>query len=676
MRCRVWTARERAERGRAAVWSAGVYGTLNPPAVPTAPQLPPLLRDAAIAVASLDLTGHIADANDALAAAGGYTLEQLRGRSFFDFLEPEAAADARARFATLTSGAAATYHAERRYRSADGRMHDVELTVSLVRDDQGAATGCLAVLQDLTPHKAALRDAARRTAQLEAVIENMPAAVYISDGTGLKTVNARGLAQLGFASIDEIAGRLDVVAERLHVRDALTGVPVPPDQGSLARALRGERVETEVLLTRAETGDERLLHVVAAPVMLDGKIVEAVALTQDITDQRATADALRWSEARYRGLIEQSPLSVQILAPDGRTLQVNAAWERLWGVKLADIAEYNILRDPQLVERGLMPTIERAFQGEPGLLPAILYDPDQTIPDKSSHEDPRRWVRAAIYPVKGPAGEVREVVLIHEDITEQMHADERRRAVESERERLLHAAQGAHADLQAAARVKDEFLATLSHELRTPLNAVLGWAKILRSRPIGDETTHAAAVIERNAVAQARLIEDLLDLSRIITGKTRLNVDDVDIRGVASDALESLRPAAEAKRISLTLNAGDDIPVLSADGHRLQQIYWNLLSNAVKFTEAGGSVTVSIAADEQCVTSLVSDTGIGVRADVLPIVFDRFTQGDSSSTRAYSGLGLGLSIVRHLVELHGGTVIASSAGPGHGSTFGFRLPRG
>jgi signal transduction histidine kinase len=183
-------------------------------------------------------------------------------------------------------------------------------------------------------------------------------------------------------------------------------------------------------------------------------------------------------------------------------------------------------------------------------------------------------------------------------------------------------------------------------------------------------------VIERNAVAQARLIEDLLDLSRMITGKTRLNVDEVDIRGLASDALDSLRPAAEAKHISLTLNAGADIPVLTADGHRLQQIYWNLLSNAVKFTEAGGSVSVSITADEQSVTSLVSDTGIGVRADILPSVFDRFTQGDSSSTRAHSGLGLGLSIVRYLVELHGGTVIASSAGPGHGSTFGFRLPRG
>ena len=646
------------------------------PAVPTAPQLPPLLRDAPIAVASLNLAGHIVDANHALIAAGGYAVEQLRGRSFFDFLDPEAAEDARTRFATLTSGAASTYRAERRYRSADGRMHDVELTVSLVRDDHGAPAGCLAVLQDLTPHKLALREAARRAAQLEAVIENMPAAVYISDGAGLKRVNARGLAQLGFSNLAEVGRNLDLVSARLQLRDPVTGDAVPPEQRSFVRALRGERVETEVRLTHGETGQDRLLHVVAAPVLLDGAIIEAVAVTNDITDQRATEEALRWSESRYRGLIEQSPLSIQILSPDGMTVQVNAAWERLWGVKLVDIAEYNILRDPQLVERGLMPTIERACQGEAGQLPAILYDPDRTIPDKSSHEDPRRWVRASIYPVKGPAGDVREVVLIHEDITEQMRADERRRAVESERERLLVAAQQAHAELQAASRVKDEFLATLSHELRTPLNAVLGWARILRSRPLGEQTAHAAAVIERNAVAQARLIEDLLELSRIITGKTRLNVDQVDLRGLAVDALDSVRPGAEAKRISLTLSAADEIPVLTADGHRLQQIYWNLLSNAVKFTEPGGSVTLTIAVDEQSVTSTVADTGIGVPADVLPIVFDRFTQGDSSSTRAHAGLGLGLSIVRYLVELHGGTVLAASAGPGQGSTFGFRLPRG
>jgi signal transduction histidine kinase len=310
-----------------------------------------------------------------------------------------------------------------------------------------------------------------------------------------------------------------------------------------------------------------------------------------------------------------------------------------------------------------------------GLLPAILYDPDRALPKVSSHEDPRRWVRAVIYPVRGPAGDLREVVLIHEDITEQVRADHQRQASERERERLLGEAQAAQRELETASRMKDEFLAVLSHELRTPLNAVLGWARILRSRAVGEQTAHAAAVIERNAEAQARLIDDLLDLARIITGKTQLALDQVDVGALASGALESLRPAADAKRIALALDIPEPLPILSADPQRLQQVFWNLLSNAVKFTEVGGSVAMSVVADAERVTAQVIDTGIGIPAAVLPVVFDRFTQGDSSSTRAHSGLGLGLAIVRHLVELHGGTVQAFSSGPGSGSTFTFSIPR-
>jgi PAS domain S-box-containing protein len=236
-------------------------------------------------------------------------------------------------------------------------------------------------------------------------------------------------------------------------------------------------------------------------------------------------------------------------------------------------------------------------------------------------------------------------------------------------------ARHARAEAEEAGRVKDEFLATLSHELRTPLNAVLGWARILRTRPIGDQTAHAVAVIERNAVAQARLIDDMLDLSRIITGKTRLQLEDVDVVAVAAGALESVRPAADAKRITIELAAPDEPVMVSADAHRVQQVFWNLLSNAVKFTEQGGRVSVTIAASEHGVSAEVTDTGIGVPPEILPIVFDRFTQGDSSSTRAHSGLGLGLAIVRHLVELHGGTVRAASGGRGKGATFSFTLPR-
>jgi PAS domain S-box-containing protein len=642
-------------------------------------QLPAILHDAPLAAASLDLSGRVSDANDALLSEGGYTLEELQSRSVFDFLEPDSASDGRARFAALVSGQITMYRAERRYRAKNGVVHDVQLTLSLVRDENGAPAGCLALLDDVSEHKRALQEVARKAAELEAVIESMPAAVYIIDASGVKLANALGLQQLGFRDMNHMGAGIAQVGARLQLRDADTGQPIPIAQRAPLRALRGERVEQELLLTHLGTGEERRVRAFAAPVMMEGAIVGSVGISLDVTEMRATEDALRLSEARYRGLIEQSPLSIRILAPDGSTVQVNAAWERLWGVTFADIAGGNIREDRHLAESGLMPIIERAFQGEPGQLPAILYHPHGIIPDTAipnrSGADARRWVRATIYPLKDGAGRVREVVLIHEDMTDQVRADEQRRAIEVERERLLAEAQSAQAHLQATSRIKDEFLATLSHELRTPLNAVIGWAKILRTRRLGDQADHAVEVIERNAAAQARLIEDLLDLSRIITGKTRLTLEDVDVRTIASEAVESLGPAAEGKRITLTLEVDDDLPRVRADSHRLQQILWNLLSNAVKFTEDGGRVGLTIRSDERSIIAAVTDTGIGVPGDVLPKVFDRFIQGDSSSTRAYSGLGLGLSIVRYLVELHGGTVQAHSAGTGKGATFGFTLPR-
>ncbi len=230
-------------------------------------------------------------------------------------------------------------------------------------------------------------------------------------------------------------------------------------------------------------------------------------------------------------------------------------------------------------------------------------------------------------------------------------------------------------DAQTANRMKDEFLTVVSHELRTPLTPILGWTRMLRDDKLSAaERRRALEVIERNASTQAKLVEDLLDVSRIITGKLRLNIQLVDLGALIAACIESLRPAADAKRMTVKLETGSENLMLPGDAERLQQVLWNLLSNAIKFTPDEGTIGVrAIRAGGKIVVE-VSDSGRGIDAQFLPFVFDRFRQADSSTTREHGGLGIGLAIVRHLVELHGGSVRAESPGIGKGSTFSVTLP--
>ena len=249
------------------------------------------------------------------------------------------------------------------------------------------------------------------------------------------------------------------------------------------------------------------------------------------------------------------------------------------------------------------------------------------------------------------------------------------KTVAAERQRLFEAERAARAEAERVNRMKDEFLATLSHELRTPLNAILGWSQVLLARKGGDDDLkRGLETIARNARAQTQLIEDLLDMSRIVAGKVRLDVQPLDLASVVDAAVDSVRPSAEAKGIRLQKILDPMAGPVSGDPNRLQQVVWNLLSNAIKFTPKGGKVEVLLARVNSHLEVTVTDSGQGISADFLPYVFDRFRQADASSTRTYSGLGLGLSIVKQLVELHGGNVQAKSDGDNTGSTFIVRLP--
>lgn len=251
---------------------------------------------------------------------------------------------------------------------------------------------------------------------------------------------------------------------------------------------------------------------------------------------------------------------------------------------------------------------------------------------------------------------------------------ERKRA-EGELAKLLLLERSARAEAEQANRLKDEFLATVSHELRTPLNAMMGWARMLRSGRLDAESRdHALEVIERNAWAQKQIIEDILDVSRVITGKLHLNLSPVDLRTVADAALDTVRPALEAKEIQIKRTMDPSIRVIAGDSDRLQQVIWNLLSNAAKFTPAGGQIELSVQHENTHIKIQVGDTGSGIDPDFLPYVFERFRQADGSTTRTHGGLGLGLAIVRHLVELHGGSIKAENRKEGQGAILTVSLP--
>src|SRR5437879_6480724 len=277
-------------------------------------------------------------------------------------------------------------------------------------------------------------------------------------------------------------------------------------------------------------------------------------------------------------------------------------------------------------------------------------------------------VSVTVSPVRDSAGGIVGASKIARDITE-------RRRIEEERRQLLSRERGAREEAERANRAKDEFLAVVSHELRTPLNGVFGWARMLQSADVDEPTRQRAlAAIVRGAAAQVRLIEDLLDVSRVVTGNLRLDLRLVDLRNVIEAALETVRPAAAAKHIEIVEELDPSPATVMGAPDRLQQVLWNLLMNAVKFTPRRGRARVGLRRGETAAEITVTDSGEGIGPDVLPYVFDRFRQEDSSSTRAHAGLGLGLALVRHIVELHGGSVTAESPGKGRGATFVVRLP--
>jgi len=402
----------------------------------------------------------------------------------------------------------------------------------------------------------------------------------------------------------------------------------------------------------------------------DGRLIGYAKVTRDLTQRRDHEEALRQSEERFRLLVEGVPdYAIFMLDVNGAVVTWNVGARRMKGYAAAEIIgrHFSIFYPAEVRDSG-WPEYELQVAAEKG---RFVDEGWRVRKDGTTF-----WANVTITALRDDSGRPIGFAKLTRDLTE----SKRTQAVElvsRQREELLGAERNARIAAQHATRIKDEFLATLSHELRTPLSAIVGWTHVLRRiHETGEpkDVTRAIDAIDRNAKAQTRLIDDLLDLSRIMAGKLRLDLDRVAIQDVVNTAIDSVTPAARAKGIALQVQGEMTRTTFSADSARLQQVVWNLLMNAVKFTPNGGTVTILLRGSDAHVELSVSDTGVGIAPSFLPHVFDRFSQNDSSTTRAFGGLGLGLAISRQLVELHGGSIDAHSPGEGMGSTFVVRLP--
>ncbi len=377
--------------------------------------------------------------------------------------------------------------------------------------------------------------------------------------------------------------------------------------------------------------------------------------------ERNRAEELR---VRLAAVVESSDDAIVSKTLDGIVTTWNAGAERMFGFRAEEMIGKSItlLFPPdRIAEEGVI--IGRLKRGE-----RVEHYQTQRVRKDGTRID----VSLTVSPVKDSDGRIIGAAKIARDITERTRAEA---AFAAEREELLESERIARADAERASRLKDEFLATLSHELRTPLSAILGWSQLLATGGMSpSDVAQGLEAIERNARAQTQLIEDLLDMSRIISGKVRLDVQWTDLASVVNGAVDSVRPAAEAKEIHLRKILDPAAGPVTGDPTRLQQVVWNLLNNAIKFTPKGGKVDVVLQRVNSHLEIIVNDSGVGIKPEFLPLVFERFRQGDSSTTRYHGGLGLGLSIVKSLVEMHGGTVRARSGGEGQGATFIVHLP--
>jgi PAS domain S-box-containing protein len=506
--------------------------------------------------------------------------------------------------------------------------------------------------------------------------------LHVDDNEANRYVVSRVLRQAGFDVIEGTNGREALERVRENPDVVVLDVRLPDISGvEVCRIIKSDPATSSIPVLhlsasytsgghKAEGLDAGADGYLVRPV----EPIELVATVNALLRQRRTEQALRVSEERYRLLVDSvRDYAIVTVSMEGRVMSWNPGAERVTGYSESDIMGRPVA---MLFEKSTSPGIEDE------LATAAAQGRSQSERWLVRPDGERRLTSGVAAVMRDAGGRLVGFSLVLRDITVERQTESARadsearfRQLADERTQLLDAERAAREDAEQANRLKDEFLATLSHELRTPLNAIVGWAVILRrTRMVDAHLADGLATIERNAKVQTQLIDDLLDVSRIISGKLRLDVDQVDLAGVVEAAIESVHPASEAREIRIERTIASHETLVRGDSGRLQQVVWNLLTNAIKFTPRGGHVWVTVGRVNSHVEIIVADSGRGIEPAFLPHVFDRFRQADPSTTRTHGGLGLGLAIVRHLVEQHGGTVEADSEGRDRGARFTIRLP--
>ena len=621
------------------------------------------------AIIAKNLNGIIQSCNPAAERLFGYRSSELIGRSVRILIPPDRQAEEDEILARIGRGDRVD-HFETVRLTKDGRPIDISLTVSPVRDSSGTIIGVSKVARDITERK---RAAAALAAQLEwfrVTLASIGDGIIAADPEG-RVSYMNGVAErlTGWRS-DEARGK--PLADVFHILNEDTRQRVENPASVVIRSGRIVGLANHTVLI-ARDGTERPIADSAAPILEDrGQILGVVLVFRDFTEQRRAEEALAEQREWFETTLES--IGDAVIATDvrGRVVFMNPVAEHLTGWRMDDARDRACADIFNVVNEQTLRTVEN---------PVTRVLQDGAVVGLANHtlliaaDGTTRPIDDSGAPIRNRDGRIVGVVLVFRDVSDRRRGETEREAAASERERLLGAERAARAEAERANRLKDDFVAMVSHELRTPLNAILGWTELMQKQPDNRELAgRGLDIVVRNTKLQTQLISDLLDISRIVSGKLQLEIQSVDLPSVIEAAIETVEPAAHAKGIQIGRQLAADTGPMAGDPARLQQVVWNLLSNAVKFTPAGGQIRVVLRAIGAHAQIVVEDNGVGIPAEFLPHVFDRFQQADVSRARRFGGLGLGLSIVKNLVQFHGGTVKAESEGEDRGARFTIALP--